>query len=272
MKMPPLILIHGYPFDHTMWDAVIDVLGDQVETLAPDLPGFGDTSVAQTDPSIDAYADFIVRLLDNHQIETAVFAGMSMGGYVVLSLAERHSERLGGMALVNTQTIADTDEGRKGRRDMIRRIREQGPGAAAQAALPKLFSPANADNPRLAQFARHGAEKAGVDGLSWALEAMARRPDRTAIAATVGVPALVLHGALDQFVPVERARSLAHRIPDAKYAEVADAGHASPLEAPHAVAEALRDLVKRAASYSPRETTSKLSRPPITIAPGDHGL
>jgi pimeloyl-ACP methyl ester carboxylesterase len=271
MKTPPLVLIHGYPFDHTMWDLVLKELGETT-VIAPDLPGFGDDPVENAEPSIDVFADDIANLLDLHNATTAVVAGMSMGGYVALAFAEKYPERLAGLGLISTHAAADTEEVRQNRRNTIAQLNQQGASAAAEALIPKLFSPANQGNSRLTPYAREGAAKAGVSGLSWALEAMARRPDRSAVAATLRIPALVLHGAQDTLIPPERARRLAGQMPDSRYVELHDAGHASPLECPKEVAEALKDLVQRASRTVRAQPLPKPDRPAITIGPTEKGL
>jgi pimeloyl-ACP methyl ester carboxylesterase len=250
MNIPPLLLIHGYPFDHSMWDHVAALLQDVTEVLAPDLRGFGDHPLPEPapPPALGLMSDDLLKLLDEKNHARAVLAGMSMGGYVALSFADHYPERVAGLALVNSQTVADTDAIRDGRRTLIETVRREGPAAAAKAAIPKLFAPPNVGRPELVRFPLQGAEKAGVAGITWALEAMARRPDRTEVLRQLKVPTLILHGSEDQFIPVERARNLASTIPSAQYVELSGVGHALPLEAPEAVAGALRDLLGRVAA------------------------
>src|SRR4051812_20007881 len=101
MSFPALILIHGYPFDHTMWSEVVLALGDKTKIIAPDLPGFGDNPARNDEPSIDLMADDVAELFEFHHIKRAVVAGMSMGGYVALSFAERHKEQIAGLGLIS---------------------------------------------------------------------------------------------------------------------------------------------------------------------------
>ena len=228
-----------------MWDKVVPGLPRDIKVVAPDLRGFGQTPVGAEEPSLDLMADDIAKLLDLEKIPQAVLGGFSMGGYVTLSFAERYQDRLAGLALINSQTLADTDEVRAGRRATIQKVRQEGPRAATDAAMPRLFAAANVNNPDLIRYPLAGANKAGVAGITWALEAMARRPDRTAVLQRLTVPLLILHTTEDKFIPVERARNLAKQMPEALYVEVAGAGHCSPLEAPQEVAKALVELLKR---------------------------
>src|SRR5438093_4173329 len=137
MATMPLVLLHGYPFEHTMWDKVSARL--TCDVIAPDLRGFGGTPVGEAAPSVELMAGDVAQLLDQKKIHRAVLAGFSMGGYVALCFAVRYSERLDGFALINSNTLADTEEVRAGRRAMIEKVRREGARVAAEAAIPKLF-------------------------------------------------------------------------------------------------------------------------------------
>ena len=233
MKGTPLVLLHGYPFDHAMWEKVVAKFEPDRRFLTPDLRGFG-TEIGGAEPSLELMADDVAQQLPGE----AVVAGFSMGGYVALALAERHPKLVAGLALINSQAAADTDETRQGRRVMIEEVRKEGTRAATDAAIPKLFA-----DPReeLAQYAMKGAERAGVAGITWALEAMARRPERTQVLRQLGKPILILHSTEDQFIPAARARDLAASL-KAKHIEIEGAGHCTPLEVPDKVAAALKDF------------------------------
>lgn len=245
MNVPALVLLHGYPFDHTLWDQVAASIGGDLKILTPDLRGFGGQPASADPPSLDRMAEDINRLLDQHEIGRAVIAGMSMGGYVALAFAQHYPGRLAGLGLVSTQARADTEEAKAGRRAMIEKIRREGPDTAAQAAIPKLFAREHANRPEFVRFPATGAAKAGAEGLAWALEAMARRPDRTPLLESVRVPVLVIHGVEDQFIPAEKAKEMAKLAADSAYLEIPNAGHATPVEAPAAVAQGLVELMKR---------------------------
>jgi pimeloyl-ACP methyl ester carboxylesterase len=189
-------------------------------------------------------ASDIIEQLNRDGIQRAVVAGMSMGGYVALSMVEQAREKIAGLALVSSQTYADTDEGRAGRREMIQKVQAQGPGVAAAAIIPKMFTPARAQNPDFQRFATAGAEASGVEGICWALEAMARRPDRSRLVEEGVLPTLVLHGLEDQLIPLEKARRIAELNPATHFVTVKNAGHGAAMETPDEVATALRKFVE----------------------------
>jgi pimeloyl-ACP methyl ester carboxylesterase len=245
MQKATLVLVHGYPFDHHMWDAVIASLGKTVPILALDLPGFGGRPLLPVEPSIEALADDLATELARRKIERVVLAGMSMGGYVALAFAERHASQVAALGIVSSQSIADTDEIRAGRLAMISKVATDGPDAAVEAAIPKLFSPQNARNNALTAIPHAGARSAGVEGIQWALRAMAGRQDRTGVLRALRVPISIIHGTEDQLIPVDRALQLAESLPGAEWAPIPGAGHATPLEAPTEVASALQRLCAR---------------------------
>lgn len=239
----PVVLIHGYPFDHTMWFSTIAALGSKARAIAPDLPGFGRNPVLRNkSPNLDYYADFISGELARTGYEKAVVAGMSMGGYVALAFAEKYPAKLCGFGLISSQTAEDSAETRIARSEMIQRIRSNGVSAVSEAMAPKMFSEKALEN--LRHYVTEGVEKAGADGLCWALEAMAKRPDRTAVLKGMQPPILIVHGAQDKIVPVSKARGLADECSQAIFVEVPGSGHATPLEAPDAVAAGLARLLE----------------------------
>jgi pimeloyl-ACP methyl ester carboxylesterase len=121
---------------------------------------------------------------------------------------------------------------------VIEKVQKDGIRAATDAALPKLFA---TQDPELTRYPLKAAERAGTAGVIWVLEAMARRPDRTAVLQRLGRPILIVHSTEDKFIPVTRARDLANTL-GAKYVEIENAGHCTPLEAPQKVAAALREF------------------------------
>lgn len=239
----PLLFVHGYPFDHTIWRAQLDAI-DGHRLVAPDLRGFGASDPPSDGTTIATYADDLVALLDALDVREAVVCGLSMGGYVALDLARRHRERLRGLVLIDTRAEADSAEGRAGRDAAIATARTAGADAIAEAMGAKLF----ADGVDAA--ARDGVlammRRAPVAGIVAALGAMRDRADASALLPTLGdLPTLVMTGTEDRLVPPDAARRLAAAIPGAELIEVEGAGHLPPVERPATTTEALRHFLAR---------------------------
>ena len=237
----PLLLIHGFPLDHTLWDPQIAAFASQRRVVAPDLAGFGISSAAGHE-SLDAHADDLAALLDHLGIARAVVAGLSMGGYIAFALWRRHPARVGGFVLACTRAASDTEAGRAGRYQMATAIEQRGVGVLADAMLPKLVAPGAAPDVVATVLAMMRRQPAA--GCITALKAMAARPDSTPTLATITVPTLVVAGDLDAIIPATEAEAMAEAIPGAHWVLVPGAGHLANLEEPGAFNAAVRGFLE----------------------------
>jgi len=233
----PLVLVHGFPLDHTMWAAQMAALSSRHLVLAPDLRGFGASGVTSGTVTMEQYADDLAALLDAMQIrEPVTFCSLSMGGYVAWQFVARHRPRLARLILCDTRAAADTPDAAAGRLKTAERVLAEGAQVVADAMLPKLFAPQNlARNADYVQATREVILRTPPEGIAAALRGMAQRKDVTSQLATIDVPTLVLCGEHDGISPPAEMRQIAAAIPGAEYVEIADAGHMAPLENPLAV-------------------------------------
>ena len=136
---PTLVLLHAFPFDRRMWSEQIANLSDGRRVVAVDLRGFGESPLFG-EPTIDELADDVVALLDELGVPMATVCGLSMGGYVALSLAERHSARLGALILCDTRAAADGDVALAARESTMRQVRNDGTAAFLDGVPERLLS------------------------------------------------------------------------------------------------------------------------------------
>src|SRR5512141_994323 len=122
----PLVLIHGYPLDHSIWDNVVPLLERNFDVIVPDLRGFGRSDVMEADDSIVDYASDIAGLLTHLKIQKAYLAGHSMGGYVALAFAREYEPRVAGLAMVSSQVLADPPERKEARYATAKQVAAQG--------------------------------------------------------------------------------------------------------------------------------------------------
>ena len=118
----PLVLVHGYPLDHTIWNEVVPFLESDFDIILPDLRGFGASYLVEGQYKITDMAADIAGLLDQLDIEKAVIAGHSMGGYISLAFARTYPERVAGLGLVASQALADPEDKKGGRYDAAAEI------------------------------------------------------------------------------------------------------------------------------------------------------
>jgi len=243
---PPVLLVHGFPLDHTMWDAQVAALSQQARVIAPDLRGFGQTPLAPGDAdrciSMEAYADDLAEFLDVLSIrEPIVLAGFSMGGYVAWQFVRKHGARLRALVQCDTRAHADADEAREGRLKMAAHVAEWGSSRVAEMMGPRLFAPTTfATQPAVVASLRAVVERTSPAGIAAAQRGMAARPDVTSWLPSIGLPTLVLVGEVDAISPPAEMKEIAAAIPGAEFVVIPRAGHMTTMEEPEAVNDALR--------------------------------
>jgi pimeloyl-ACP methyl ester carboxylesterase len=113
-KGTPLVLLHGYPLDHRLWDEMAPLLENQFDLILPDLRGFGGSSTVDAFYTMEDIASDIAGLLDFLGIQKTAIAGHSMGGYVALAFARLYPERVTGLGLVSSQAGGSLQERGRG--------------------------------------------------------------------------------------------------------------------------------------------------------------
>lgn len=243
----PVLFVHGFPLDHTIWRRQIDALKSTCRVLAPDLRGFGRSGGAGAEVlSMEQFADDLNALLDAMVLnEPVVFCGLSMGGYVAFRFAERHHRRLRGLILCDTRPGADSEEAATNRMQLAAKVLRSGAKQAVAAMLPKLVAEqTNRNRPEVVDELRETILNTDRRSIAAALRGMAQRPDSTPLLSRIPVPTLAVCGSDDALTPPDAMRAMAAEIPHAQYVEIADAGHMTPMEAPNPVNAAIREFVQ----------------------------
>jgi pimeloyl-ACP methyl ester carboxylesterase len=241
----PVLFVHGFPFDHTVWRHQIATLG-RCKRIAPDLRGVGSsgTPSAADGYSMARYAADLVAVLDALGVREAALCGLSMGGYVIFELMRRYPERVKALVLVDTKPEADSAEAKRGRDALARLAEREGQNAVVEQLLPSLLSAGTrTTEPDVVAQVREMGRRWSVPGLVGALGALRERPDSTDTLGRIGVPTLVLVGGDDEVVSPSVARAMARRIPGAQCHVIPAAGHIAPLEQPLATSRLVADFL-----------------------------
>lgn len=236
-KGTPLVLVHGYPFDHSIWNEVASQLEKDFDLILPDLRGFGESTTVNVPYSMTDIATDLAAVLDSLGIEKAAFAGHSMGGYVALAFAKVFPNRVSGLALVSSQVAADTPERKEGRYKTAADVKQKGVQIVADSMTDKLSA-----NQGVREFIRPLVGKQSVAGVAGALGAMAEREDLTSFIASFSRPLVLIHGDADELIPIDRAREVKALAPSAYLSELMGAGHMLMMEMPEQTATALKKL------------------------------
>ena len=239
----PVLMIHGFPLNNTMWDDQVVGLANIARLITPNLRGHGLTESTDISPySMEMMATDCMNLLDHLGFEgPVVVAGLSMGGYIAFEICRRFPERVSGLILAATKASADSDEVKANRIESARVALSEGVQPVVDGLLPRLLAPANyQDQPELALELEEMMLSASAEGVAGAQLAMGLRPDSKKDLKGIQVPTLVVHGTEDQLIPVSEAEIMADGIPGAELSLIEGAGHMLNMENPLAFNEVVQ--------------------------------
>ena len=239
----PLVFLHAFPLNRTMWADQEKALSTQFRVITIDLRGHGESDAPLWHYSLDQAADDVCGLMDHLSIRQPILVGLSMGGYIALAFYRKYAERVKGLVLADTRAQADTEDGKRARFEMAQTAYKQGPSAIADIMIPKLLSPGTIQTrPELVQRVRGMIEGNQVSGIAGDLMAMAARPDSTPLLQRISCPTQIIVGELDVPTPPADARLMSEKIPNARLAVIPGAGHLSNLEQPELFNESIRSF------------------------------
>ena len=260
-----IVLLHGYPFDRSMWREQIDFLSaNGYRVVAPDLRGFGEMSdklqfVADVDPrepegqakaypTITTMADMardVGALMNELKIDQAAICGLSMGGYVAFEFADLFPSRVRALVLAGTRAPADNEHEKQARLQQVEQMLAQGMNGIAEASMPKLLAPRTlAEKPEVVAELREMILRANPEGAAAAQRGMAARRDYYGDLPGIKAPALVIVGRQDPIRPVADAEFMQGGLKNARLEIIEDAAHMTNMEQPEVFNRALLEFLR----------------------------
>ncbi|GAA2390365.1 alpha/beta fold hydrolase [Streptomyces coeruleofuscus] len=239
----PLVLVHGHPFDRTMWAPQLGTFSADRRVIAPDLRGYGASPATPALTDFSQFARDIEALLDELGVDSFVLAGLSMGGQIAMECYRLFPGRVRGLVLADTFPAAETPEGVRTRDAMADRLLREGMRGYADEVLERMVAPyAPAE---VKAHVHRMMTATSPEGAAAALRARARRPDYAALLTRVTVPALVVVGADDTYTPVSDARAMHAALPDSALHVIDGTAHMPNLERPEEFDKALGEFLAR---------------------------
>ncbi|MBN9381590.1 MAG: alpha/beta hydrolase [Chitinophagaceae bacterium] len=247
-RTTPLVLVHGFAEDSSIWDHQIAYLKSSHRLIIPDLPGSGRSSPLPGDAGMEELADAIKAVLDAEGISQCVLIGHSMGGYVTLAFAELYPQMLSAFGLFHSTSYADSEEKKAARRKGIDFIRKNGAAPFIKQTTSNLFSETSRNrHPEWINTLIERYTDFNPDSLIRYYEAMIRRPDRSHVLRQFPRPVLFIIGEEDSMIPLTISLQQSH-MPDVSYIYILEqAGHMGMLEnsprTSHILEEFLNELI-----------------------------
>ena len=240
---PDLVLLHPFPAHHGVWVPVAEQLALKYRVILPDLRGHGRSGVGESTASMEKHVSDLLRVLDDANVARAIFAGESIGGYILFEFWRRERDRVKALVLCNTKATADSDEARRARLQSAEDVLKTGVEPFVDSMLPKLLGETTRSNrPDIAAAAKAMMLKITAPGVAAVQRGMANRPDSVATLSTVNVPTLIVAGAEDS-IPLSEAQLMKERIAGSSLKVIPKAGHYAVFEQPNEALRLLRQFL-----------------------------
>nr|WP_040684258.1 alpha/beta fold hydrolase [Nocardiopsis halotolerans] len=243
----PILLVHGHPFDRTMWEPQVKALaGRGYRVIVPDLRGYGHSTVVPGTTNLDTFARDLAGLLDHLGLDVVSVVGLSLGGQIALELYRLFPDRIDSLTLTATNPRPETEQGRAARAALAERLRAEGMRGYADEMLVGMMTADNVrELPEVADHVRAMMYAAPPEGAAAALLGRARRQDYVPLLRRVSAPTLLVGGQYDGFTPPDFTESMHVMVPDSVVEIIEGAGHLPNLERPERFNEVLRRFLDR---------------------------
>ncbi len=242
----PIIFVHGFPYDHSMWDNQIEALKDNYYCVSYDIRGLGESYIGDGQYTMEAFVWDLYSIIDELKLDKPTLCGLSMGGYIALRAVTKERERFGSLILCDTRSEADDNAGKLKRSNAINKINTKGVEAFVNEFVPGCFHPKiKKRNSEMYESILLECRKQNPIGVKGALFAMLSRLDTTEDLKNISVPTLVLVGKKDALTPPKVMKKLSQKISNSKFQIVPKAGHMTPLENPKFVTKSIADFLTK---------------------------
>lgn len=240
-----IVFIHGFPFDHTLWDNVIDELKDEYYCISYDIRGFGNSKADNGQYTMESYTEDLENIISSLKLNKPVICGFSMGGYVALRTNEKLKGNYKALVLANTATSSDDDEGKLKRHDAISSINDKGIEPFLDKFFSVAFSKSFIENEHFkTKELKDRIMSFSPVGIKGGLLAMLSRTDTTESLKDIDIPVLLITAENDKVIPPDTMKKMADKIKNSTFVSLSDSGHVSMLENPNGFNKALKDFLE----------------------------
>lgn len=227
---PAVVLVHGHPFDRSLWSPQLQPLATAgFRVVAPDLRGYGESPVTPGSVSMVELADDILLLLDRLEVESAAIVGLSMGGLVAMELALGWPQRVWALGLVATTAEPVTHDERRQRLELAAAVETEGMTPLVRYMHTGLYGPHCP--PETIERVDRMMRKTNPVGAAAALRGRAERPDYRPGLAALEIPSFVCTGNTDPWSNPDVTRKLVSCLKSPETLLLEGVGHLPNLEA-----------------------------------------
>lgn len=244
MSNTAIIFLHGFPYDHFMWDEQVNLLSGKYLCITYDIRGLGQSPAGGGQYTIESMADDLFSVADHFGLGKFILCGLSMGGYISLRALEREPERFKAAILLDTKSGADNNEAKIKRAMGVKSINSESVQKFVNAFVPNCFAEESKQLPVYTETLTR-ALKSDAVGVKGCLIAMAARTDTTESLTKLEIPVLILCGEKDTLTPPAVMKEMDEKIKRSEYFIVPGSGHMSPIENPEFVNEKTKSFLEK---------------------------
>ncbi|HEY0655950.1 MAG TPA: alpha/beta hydrolase [Chryseosolibacter sp.] len=238
----PVLLLHGFPFTHQIWDSFAQKLSQNFHVITPDLPGFGKSPLPVDRLSIDLVAEILIGWLREKKVSDAVVIGHSLGGYVTLAMAKKAPEVFAAIGLFHSTAFADSAEKKESRNKVIEFINKNGVERFTSNFISPLFADQNHNAIKTIQAIAIQASEHSVKAYTLA---MRDRADLTSVLSEFKKPVIFIAGEKDGGIPLDAIRKQALLSSEAEVHVLPDVAHMGMVEREDQTIDILRRFIKK---------------------------
>jgi len=207
-KGPALVLLHGFLLSPSIWTEIIPKLAKKNQVITIDLPGHGKSECVEKVHTMELMAEVVNSILEENNIKKANFIGHSMGGYISLAFAEKYSDKINTLVLLNSSSEADSEE-RKVNRDRAIKVIQKNSEIFIRMGIAALFTEERQEKfQHLIEKFSEEAFKFSVEGIIAAIEGMKIRKDRTSILKNFKGKKYMISGIEDPIIPISTSKKI----------------------------------------------------------------
>jgi pimeloyl-ACP methyl ester carboxylesterase len=256
-SLPAFVLLHPMPVDHRFWLPMImqinqlyrdNLHGQPFRYILPDLRGHGRSTLGKAEANIPQMAADVIALLDSLGVKEAIFAGCSIGGYVLFEIWRQRPDLVSAMAFLCSKPQPDTDANRISRAETIAKIQTGGTAYVAEffdyMARTMTGDTTRVEQPEITARLR-GMMSFTPEALIAVVAAIRDRADSRPLLPTITVPVLAVAGGEDAGIPPDEVREIAELAPHVDFQLVEKAGHYAPYEVPEIMAEIVSEWLEK---------------------------
>jgi len=239
-----VIFVHGFPYDHHMWDSTIDALSDNYYCVTYDIRGLGESDPGDGQYTVEKFTDDLFSIMDEMNLKHPVLIGLSMGGYISLRAIERFESKFKALVLLDTKSEADNNQAKLKRAQGINIINQKGLRSFLEEFIPSCFAEESIKNlGKEYQEVFERSLKYNPLGVKGCLLAMAGRTDTTDYLSKINNPVLVICGEKDTLTPPAVMEEMHRKIKNSSFVLIPGSGHMTPIEQPERVIEEIKKFL-----------------------------